>query len=701
MFKLDASKQKSCRHTRGCIISVRQSNTLRILRPLRLIVLLLVLSFLGISRSPLRAQAAIPVTTATDSPDCATAPVGSLRAALCGPLNPGDVINITVPGPIVLVANLPPINVGGQGLTINGTNPTTTIQGGIEIRIFTVAGGTLAINDLTITGGNCGNTALGACPIVGQSGGGIYNLGILIVTNSIFVDNAGWGGGIRNAAAGSMLVTDSTFSANNSYLGNGGGIRNDGTATVTNSTFSDNAGAYGAGISNTGILTVTNSTFSTASITTNSGAGISNEGSGTATVTGSTFSGTYALFGAGIANRDAATLTVLNSTFSGNETGAVIWEIGNGSTITNSTFSNNVGTVINNGTSTFTLTNVTFSDNNGRSIVNGYGGSVNMRNSLIAGGSISNCDGPITTNGAAFNFSTDGTCGAGFTPNVTNLNLGVLGNYGGPTQTIPLLVGSAALGAGEAIVCPTTDQRGVVRALPCSIGAFEGVYTSPVQPTVLPAENTASISTAPPLCFDPSYQSVLGVRAEVPAEIASIDGVLVNLFCEKLDSPAEHGVADGSVILAVEVSAFTRTAPNSSMTRLNQQVKICLQGVGTLLYRDATGAPRVVADAPNITFENGYTCARISNVGTLILTPGQMAPSPTNESLRTGCEITTLNPTNFRATPDGNAQVFAIIPYNTRLLVTGRSGDWMKVIYLDEEGYVNASVVTSHGACGG
>jgi hypothetical protein len=59
--------------------------------------------------------------------------------------------------------------------------------------------------------------------------------------------------------------------------------------------------------------------------------------------------------------------------------------------------------------------------------------------------------------------------------NNTNPELGLLGNYGGPTQTIPLLVGSPAMDAGGAGGCPATDQRGVSRPSGgfCDIGAFE------------------------------------------------------------------------------------------------------------------------------------------------------------------------------------------------------------------------------------
>jgi predicted outer membrane repeat protein len=55
--------------------------------------------------------------------------------------------------------------------------------------------------------------------------------------------------------------------------------------------------------------------------------------------------------------------------------------------------------------------------------------------------------------------------------------LGPLGNYGGSTQTLPLVSGSSAIDAGNDSACPAADQRGVARpqGAHCDIGAFESV----------------------------------------------------------------------------------------------------------------------------------------------------------------------------------------------------------------------------------
>ena len=51
----------------------------------------------------------------------------------------------------------------------------------------------------------------------------------------------------------------------------------------------------------------------------------------------------------------------------------------------------------------------------------------------------------------------------------------LLAANGGPTETLALLPGSAAIGAGRAESCPRVDQRGVTRKDTCDVGAYEAV----------------------------------------------------------------------------------------------------------------------------------------------------------------------------------------------------------------------------------
>ena len=171
-----------------------------ILKPSLFILLCLLLTW---SVVPVSA-ATLTVTSTADSG------AGSLRAALGSAAN-GDTINFTVSGTIQLLSNLPNITI--TNLTINGNN--ATIQGGTDIRIFTVnSGASVTINNLTMTGGNCNSL----CPVLGfgsgELGGGIYNLGTVTISNSTFSNNNGstTGGGIYSR--GTVTISGSTFSNN-------------------------------------------------------------------------------------------------------------------------------------------------------------------------------------------------------------------------------------------------------------------------------------------------------------------------------------------------------------------------------------------------------------------------------------------------------------------------------------------------------
>ncbi len=127
-----------------------------------------------------------------------------------------------------------------------------------------------------------------------------------------------------------------------------------------------------------------------------------------------------------------------------------------------------------------TLTNVTFSGNSaiyGGGMFNEIGGGPQIRNTIFWG----NTNGQIYNNDGGISSVSDSVIQDGYAGGTNiipdNPNLGALGNYGGFTQTIPLLAGSSAIDTGNDGVCPDTDQRGVSRPQPvggkCDIGAYE------------------------------------------------------------------------------------------------------------------------------------------------------------------------------------------------------------------------------------
>ncbi|MBN2296322.1 MAG: PKD domain-containing protein [Pirellulales bacterium] len=201
---------------------------------------------------------------------------------------------------------------GDLGVTgTNSDNAYTVVYCGTNVEA--------TLDGLKITAGNANVSSSSEHPEK-AFGGGIFNIGTLMITNSTISSNsASIGGGIYNISQSSLTVTNSTISGNSASWG--GGIANNGTSslTVTNSTISDNSASLGGGIHNSGIssLTVTNSTI-LGNSTVFYGGGIYNSSFSFLTVTNSTISSNSAQSSGGGIYNWVSTLTVTNSTISGN-----------------------------------------------------------------------------------------------------------------------------------------------------------------------------------------------------------------------------------------------------------------------------------------------------------------------------------------------------------------------------------------------
>ncbi|MGH8490520.1 MAG: choice-of-anchor Q domain-containing protein, partial [Gammaproteobacteria bacterium] len=337
-------------------------------------------------------------------------------------------------------------------ITLQGRNSTIQRESNApEFRILAVASsGDLTLHSTTVSGGSAYDLP--------DDGGGVYNSGILTLTNSTVSGNGSLGDGSGIANTGTLTVSNSTVTDNYAVYGVGGGVFNSGTLTLTNSTVSGNSlytGSYsyapGCGVFNSGTAILTNSTVSgnrSDGRGSCSGGGISNYG--TLTLTNSTVS---ANSGGGIYNgeryydpdRPIAILTLSNSTVSGNTAGGV---------------TNRKGTLL-------TLA---------RTLISG--------NKSYSAGSNVESSGTIVANNHNL-FGHDGDAGVvGFSPGPTDIvpneDLGAilkpLADNGGPTKTRALPAGSPAIDQSPANSgCKPTDQRGVTRpqGAACDIGAFE------------------------------------------------------------------------------------------------------------------------------------------------------------------------------------------------------------------------------------
>jgi hypothetical protein len=271
-------------------------------------------------------------------------------------------------------------------LTITGGGASTTIiDGNKNARpnsgvLVINAGVTVNLSGVTIRNGGRLSAA---------SGGGIRNMGTTTLTNSTVSGNSASnaGGGIYNSG-GTLTLTNSTVSGNNAGVGGGrgGGIADDGgTMTLTNSTVSGNSSGFrGGGIDSFGTWTLTNSTVTGNSAS--ASGGIFNRG--TLTVTNSTVTGNSATGASGVPGvaggiGNFGTMTLTNSTVSGNRANEEGGGINNNNSITGAAIAS-----LFNSTITNNQADVDFNGSGtGGGVFNEAGATFIFQNTIIAGNS--------------------------------------------------------------------------------------------------------------------------------------------------------------------------------------------------------------------------------------------------------------------------------------------------------------------------
>ncbi|GEM_PF-2593644 len=301
---------------------------------------------------------------------------------------------------------------------------------------------------------------------------------------------AGWTG--TTLRLNDVLVSDSRTDR-------GGGVYTDGDAWLLNSLVRGNfASISGGGIDVGGTLYLINSGLVANTAESATTVGGSGGGGRAATLYASNCliqdnqalgnssgGGDSGGFSPGIAEMTGCTLRGNRATDKG---GALTFLLGGTSTIRNSTFVDNeadgAGGVLFLSASSLNIVQCTLSNNDAGNLAVAAlpsGGSLIFDRSLLAGNS-SGCSGNVSATHTLS--SGEGGCGATTATTLAALNLGPLGDYGGPTPTIPLLRSSDPSGNGmdsaalDAVGCLSDinkDQRGVSRPQGgnCDIGAFE------------------------------------------------------------------------------------------------------------------------------------------------------------------------------------------------------------------------------------
>jgi len=158
------------------------------------------------------------------------------------------------------------LQISGNGLAIRIFTIDSGVEATLQITFIlgSTGGGILNNGALTILNSAIFNNS------TTQDGGGVLNNGSLTVVNSTFrINYAGEdGGGIFNSSSGTVRVMNATFfdnrATNDGY--SGGGIFNNGNMIVTNSTFTNNkADSRGGAVDNLATLTLVNSTINNSS----------------------------------------------------------------------------------------------------------------------------------------------------------------------------------------------------------------------------------------------------------------------------------------------------------------------------------------------------------------------------------------------------------------------------------------------------
>ena len=182
---------------------------------------------------------------------------------------------------------------GGGGGGLYNKSGTAYLSGS------TISGGSGFIDGGNLDNQNSATLTLSDCTVANGSaeiGGGLYNAGKATLSDCTISDNiatgnsgGGQGGGVANGPLQSnavLILSNSTLMGNTAKLG-GGGLYNNGTATLTASTIADNfanqAGSLlasdGGGVDNDGTVTLVACTVS-GNTTTAAGGGVYNGGLG-------------------------------------------------------------------------------------------------------------------------------------------------------------------------------------------------------------------------------------------------------------------------------------------------------------------------------------------------------------------------------------------------------------------------------------
>lgn len=377
---------------------------------------------------------------------------------------------------VVVTGNVAFGGAGGKGANGNGGSPSGGAggEGGTASGVGIAGGNPLVLTRVTVSG-NTGTAGAGGAGGNAGAGGGTGGTGGRSGSN--------YGAGVSTGNV-DVTITDSTISGNVSKSAPGGNGGSNGGLGVPGVGGQSEA-AHSVGLFSNGLVKLTNVTIA-GNLGYGGTGGKGGNATGIAPISGGKGGATAGAAGAGIGLYNGAEGVFASVTVAANTVTAGTAGKGGSGTSGNGADGSLSGT---RGGNLF----LTSSDAEmrGSLLADGSGGAGNQECALNSGST-------LVSKGHNL-IGRSGQCIAA--PAAGDLlgaaaNLGSLAGNGGPTQTLALLAGSAAIDAGEAPCVNadgqvlSTDQRGLPRGSPCDIGAFE-VQPPPPSPAARPRHRHA------------------------------------------------------------------------------------------------------------------------------------------------------------------------------------------------------------------
>ena len=206
---------------------------------------------------------------------------------------------------------------------------------------------------------------------------------------------------------------------------------------------------------------------------------------------------------ASAAIRDRGTLLAQNIAITGNAGVQLALTSGAAATLTNSSISDGALAAVTATSASLTLRNSTVAYNGQGGVLFNTPSVIHLNNTIVAkndGSDFGSRDCSRAVAAQVSSLDSDGTCGVSITADPL---LGASALNGGPTPTLAPGAGSPAINAGNAGVCPGTDQRFFLRSGACDIGAYE---VGAVRDTTPPTCVVTAIRAGPPKEQDVSAQ---------------------------------------------------------------------------------------------------------------------------------------------------------------------------------------------------